>query len=491
MSFRSLFQQLGFWTTILSWQEPAGYRVALKRDWLPRLLLAVGIGCVPMALLLVLFAINVNPPNPLFSLIGFLIGATLAGLVLFRGEATASGSVRICQEGIIRKRQFTPLVPVHLGFEEANWPYDAFTRAIIVPGQQIGQSFSVLLLTDERNIEIVGVPAKITPHELAQTLGQRGVRVEAGAFLPEMFTRPLAWPIAGVAGGLGLVLAVFSLGFYGVKALGGGAGGAARNHVALAQPDLPVAEFPPPVQPPLQNAPPPPPENQPGIIAAPPPAETSSLPLSPFGAPSGIPTLPEVPTAGSRSGAPPDPFAGNPFGGDPFAGNPFAGPPTAGVVAGSGGGVPPATGSDGFVGDAFVGGKGGFPFKAASPEGKAVVGVRYGLGAWAGKRALSQLDPVYDRNATRGSGTLLLAREGYVVGGLIVEGAELVEAVQIEFTRQKADGTLDPADTYTSDWLGAPAGGASSKLSGGTRRVIGIQGRRGAVIDALGLVLEE
>jgi hypothetical protein len=119
------------------------------------------------------------------------------------------------------------------------------------------------------------------------------------------------------------------------------------------------------------------------------------------------------------------------------------------------------------------------------------VGVRYGVGAWAGKQALSQLDPVYDRAATRGSGTLLLAREGYVVGGLIVEGAELVQAVQIEFTRQKPDGTLDPADTYTSDWLGAPAGGASNKLSGGNRRVIGIQGRRGAVIDALGLVLEE
>jgi hypothetical protein len=481
MSFRSLFQQLGFWTTILSWQEPAGYRVALKGDWLPRLLLAVGIGCVPMALLLVLFAINVNPPHPAFSLIGFLIGATMAGLVLFRGEATAAGSVRICQEGIIRKRQFTPLVPVHFGFEEANWPYDAFTRAILVPGQQIGQSFSVLLLTDERNIEIVGVPGKISPHELAQTLAGRGVRVEAGAFLPEMYTRPLAWPIAGVAGGLGLMLAVFSLGFYGVKALGGGgAGGPARNQVAQAQPDLPRAGFPPPVQPQRQIAPSPP-ENQAGIIAAPPPAEASSIPLSPFGAPSGIPTLPEVPTAGSRSGASPDPFAGN-----PFAGNPFASPPAAGVVVGSQAGVPRAAGSD-----EFVGGKGGFPFKAASPDGKAVVGVRYGVGAWAGKQALSQLDPVYDRAATRGSGTLLLAREGYVVGGLIVEGAELVQAVQIEFTRQKPDGTLDPADTYTSDWLGAPAGGASNKLSGGNRRVIGIQGRRGAVIDALGLVLEE
>jgi hypothetical protein len=437
----------------------------------PRLALTMAIGCVPLTLLLVLFAINNNPPNPVFALVGFAIGATLAGLVLFRGESTAGGAVRICQEGIIRKRQYTPLVPVHLGFEEANWPYDAFSRAILVPGQSIGQPFSVLLLTDERNIEIVGVPASISPHQLALALAARGVRVEAGSHLPEMFTRPLAWPIAGVAGAIGLVLAVGGLGFYGIKTLGGGGGPVARAPAAEPAVNAPVFVERPnarrdgggananranPALPPLPP------------VAAPQDrqANANPAPLPPLGGvTSGFPTIPSAPF---NSGVPTDPFATAPAAPGP------ASSPAAPVAAGD-----------------LVGGKGGFVFKAVSPSRQPIVGFRYAVGAWGGKQALSQLDPVFERGPSRGSGTLVMAREGYAVSGLQIDATELVNAVQIVFARQQADGSLDPADSYTSDWLGAPSGAAGQKLASGTRRLIGIQGRRGAVIDALGLVLDE
>jgi len=475
MSFRNLFQQLGFWTTLLSWQEPSLYRVHLRRDMWPRLALAMAIGCVPLTLLLVLFAINNNPPHPGFALAGFAFGAALAGLVLFRGESTAGGAVRICQEGIIRKRQYTPLVPVHLGFEEANWPYDAFSRAILVPGQSIGQPFSVLLLTDERNIEIVGVPASISPHELAQTLAARGVRVEAGTYLPEMFTRPLAWPIAGVAGAIGLVLVVGGLGFYGIKTLGGH-GGVGGGPVARAPDPKPAVNAPAfverpnvqrdgggananranPAVPPLAPAAPPP--NR--------PANANPAPLPPLGGvTSGFPTIPSAPF---NSGVPTDPFAPAPAAPGPVS------EPAAPAAAGD-----------------LVGGKGGGVFKAISPSRQPIVGFRYAVGAWGGKQALAQLDPVFERGLSRGSGTLVMARDGYAVSGLQIDATDLVNAVQIVFARQQADGSLDPADSYTSDWLGAPTGAAGQKLASGTRPLIGIHGRRGAVIDALGLVLDE
>jgi hypothetical protein len=54
--------------------------------------------------------------------------------------------------------------------------------------------------------------------------------------------------------------------------------------------------------------------------------------------------------------------------------------------------------------------------------------------------------------------------------------------------RQSADGGIDSSDTYTSPWLGTPTKQSQKTLASGTAYVIGVHGRRGAVIDALGLV---
>ena len=449
---RGLMQQLGFWTTLLSWQEPPQYRTRLRGDMLVRLALAAAVGCVPMTLLMVLFAINVNPPHPAFALIGFLIGSALAGLILFAGESSAGGAVRVCQEGITRKRSYVPKIPVHQAFEEASWPYESMSRVIIVPGDAIRQSFSLLLITDEQSVEMVGVPSKIPLAQLAQTLAARGVRVEQGSYVPESFTRPLAWPIAAGAGVVGVMLLVGGLGFYAIKSMGGGGGGqVARAPAAGNQPassPIVVVDMPPA---PANSAPPPPPPAQ---SAPPPPAESL---------PSGVPPIGRFPRApvGNR----------NPF--DPFAAPP-ATAPAAATVPGEAGEV--------------VGGKGGFVFKSASPSGQPVVGFRVATGQWAGKKALSSLEPLFDRSAPLGAWGVV-AKDGYVVGGLEIDAADLVYAVKVVFMRQNADGSLDAADTYTSDWLGTPSGNAAQKLTSGDQPIVGIHGRKGAVMDAVGLVL--
>jgi hypothetical protein len=468
MSFRSLFQQLGFWTTVLSWQEPGQYRARLRGDVLIRLGLAAAIGCVPMTLLLVLFAINVNPPHPAFALAGFLIGAVLAGLILFMGESSAGGAVRVCQEGITRKRTYIPRIPVHMGIEEASWPYESISRAILVPGQSIGQSFSVLLLTDEVNVEIVGVPGNISLQQLAQAISARGVRVESGAAIPESFTRPIAWPLAAAAGAVGLMVALGGLGFYAIKTLGDGGEGGGGGRVARAPAANRAANAQPAAAAPLpagnaqanargNSAPPPPPpaEANRQARAAPPP---------PAAAPAAFPTIPQLPRAPVARDTP----------------DPFAAPAAAG-----------AGGAQGRELGELIGGKGGFAFQSASPAGQPVLGFRYALGAWAGKKALAQLEPLYERNPAGGGPAQVLAKEGYAVGGLALDTSDLVHAVRVVFVRQKPDGSLDPADTYTSDWLGAPAGNPPQTLTSGQSPILGIHGRKGAVIDALGLVVGE
>jgi hypothetical protein len=293
---------------------------------------------------------------------------------------------------------------------------------------------------------------------LAQTIAARGVRVEQGAFVPESFTKPLAWPIAAGAGVVGMILLVGGLGFYAIKSLGGGGGQVARAPVADNEPQLPpgvVIDAPPLAG----NTAPPPPR----IESAPPPPPVQDVPPAADTIPSGVPPIgrgfPRAP-GGNR----------NPF--DPLANPPAAAPAASG-----------AAGEDGQL----IGGKGGLQFRSASPSGQPVVGFRVATGQWAGKKALSSLDPLFDRSAPLGAWGVA-AKEGYVVGGLEIDAADFVYAVKIIFVRQQADGSLDAADSYTTDWLGAPAGNAPQKLTSGSQPVIGVHGRKAAVMDAVGLV---
>ena len=137
----------------------------------------------------------------------------------------------------------------------------------------------------------------------------------------------------------------------------------------------------------------------------------------------------------------------------------------------------------------LFGGSGGRPFHEAR-AGQHVTGFRWTSGSWAGKQGIRRLLPDYGRGQAEPSQQLLRAREGYVLGGLIVDAGDLVFAVKGVFVRLNPDGTVNPADTYTSEWIGHPSGGSPRTLDAKGARVIGIHGRVMAVIDAIGLVTE-
>ncbi|HUQ69245.1 MAG TPA: hypothetical protein VM165_06970, partial [Planctomycetaceae bacterium] len=82
------------------------------------------------------------------------------------------------------------------------------------------------------------------------------------------------------------------------------------------------------------------------------------------------------------------------------------------------------------------------------------------------------------------------AKPGYAVGGLNVDADQFVSAFQVVFMRLKDDGTLDPTDSYTSDWIGQPSGKLPVSLDGQGKKVLGLYGRRGNTMDAIGLLIE-
>lgn len=84
-----------------------------------------------------------------------------------------------------------------------------------------------------------------------------------------------------------------------------------------------------------------------------------------------------------------------------------------------------------------------------------------------------------------GETTELLAKPGYAVGGLRVRGGDRVRAFKVVFMRI-AGPLLSTSDAYESDWYCGDESG-TLLLAGDGYPVVGLHGRRGNDLDALGL----
>jgi hypothetical protein len=134
---------------------------------------------------------------------------------------------------------------------------------------------------------------------------------------------------------------------------------------------------------------------------------------------------------------------------------------------------------------------GGAPMRYVEPKGL-LLGLDYRLGEWGGEKCLATATAVFKRDQPVAPGmSRVLAKEGYAIGGLKVRSKKYVDAVQVVFFRVKADGKLDPADSYTSDWCGEAADQPLKTLAGDGTRVIGLVCRQGAILDGLALVVEK
>ena len=110
--------------------------------------------------------------------------------------------------------------------------------------------------------------------------------------------------------------------------------------------------------------------------------------------------------------------------------------------------------------------------------------------------SLSQLGPIASGSSSTsvtipGFTERVMAKPGYAVGGVNIEASPYVAGFQVIFMR--LDGKrLKPSDSYTSDWIRAakekPSETATYRTDG--KRVIGIHGNNGAVVNTFGLIFQ-
>lgn len=142
-------------------------------------------------------------------------------------------------------------------------------------------------------------------------------------------------------------------------------------------------------------------------------------------------------------------------------------------------------------------GKGRGQWQEVAQEGGYLVGFEAGQGGWFQFKVLGGLKPIFatargprdgERRGKAG-GTRVVAKDGYAVGGLIVRSGEVVNAVQVIFTRINADGiTLNPQDFYVTDWLGGEGGIKPKEINTKGHLVVGVTGSTGDVVDSIGLI---
>jgi hypothetical protein len=140
-------------------------------------------------------------------------------------------------------------------------------------------------------------------------------------------------------------------------------------------------------------------------------------------------------------------------------------------------------------------------FRDVAPRGGVLVGVRVGYTEQFGGDKVGAIQPLYQVGGgyipgrrfgavgVRG-GVTVMARPGYAVGSINLRQGLIVDAFQLVFQRVE-EGRLVPDDSYTSDWIGDPGGGAST-ASGQGRPVVGLHGRADAGgVQRLGLVVAQ
>ncbi len=138
---------------------------------------------------------------------------------------------------------------------------------------------------------------------------------------------------------------------------------------------------------------------------------------------------------------------------------------------------------------AIAGGSGGGHYVSQMPvPPQSVLGFRVKIGNWANRPIIHQFDCLYDRS-DEGQPDVVMAKPGYVVGGMLADTDEYVHALKIIFVRERS-GVLDPRDRYLTPWIGTPSsGGAPKQFAGRGERVVGVCGHKGLNYDAIGLMI--
>jgi len=146
---------------------------------------------------------------------------------------------------------------------------------------------------------------------------------------------------------------------------------------------------------------------------------------------------------------------------------------------------------------AAVGGEGGAPFEDLAGDRGLLTGFKVWYGTFENRRTVRAVQPLYVKEGARADGEVhggttkdvveVLAKPGYAVGGLVARTSARVDGFRVVFMKV-AGGRLQPGDRYETDWIGGPGGGEETTLAAEGSPVVGIHGRKGSDVDALGLI---
>lgn len=137
-------------------------------------------------------------------------------------------------------------------------------------------------------------------------------------------------------------------------------------------------------------------------------------------------------------------------------------------------------------------------FRDVGPEGSVLVGVRVSYIERFGGPKVRSVQPIYRSGDSHYEGqihgevvgpvTTVVARPDYAVGGLVTHTGLTLDGFGIVFMKVEGD-HLDPKDTYNSPWIGDRKGGNPGGVTTPGGLVVGLQGRAGDEVNALGLTM--
>jgi hypothetical protein len=143
---------------------------------------------------------------------------------------------------------------------------------------------------------------------------------------------------------------------------------------------------------------------------------------------------------------------------------------------------------------ACIGGSGGRDFELAPTPRQLLRGLHLRVSSG----YVGSVKPVFQGPAGDVDGALagegnakteVIGRPGYVVGGVVLRATDRVNSMKVIFVRVSGNRLL-AGDRYETEWFGSRPGGTETMLGDGVTPVVGVFGRQGSWIDALGLVLQ-
>lgn len=126
-------------------------------------------------------------------------------------------------------------------------------------------------------------------------------------------------------------------------------------------------------------------------------------------------------------------------------------------------------------------------FSDPAPAGGVLIGLELGLGKFGPDDVIQAGRPIYRVAGKEQFGTqrgtnlarvvTLKARDGYAVGALTCKSGLNFDGCSLTFMKVRADGTLDPKDSYESEWAGYSGNKFPIKLGGDGTPAAGVVGR--------------